>query len=95
MSFGVIRNASLRITEGNTTTVNGTCATCLCALAADSSLFSFNCFTADLTCEMHSKSDQDNAFTLVDSSMSNYYFISLPTYQGIISPESTSISMGE
>ena len=62
-----------------TTTIHGTCETCLCALVSDPSLFSLNCFPNNLTCEMHSKVDQDKPFTLVDSTMSDYYFITLPT----------------
>ena len=52
-SFGVIRNVSLKIAQGNTTRINGTCETCLCALVSNLSLFSFNCFRANLTCELH------------------------------------------
>ena len=78
-SFGLIRNASLTIAQGNTTIIRGTCATCLCALIADPLLFSLNCFPNNLTCEMHSKVDQDKPFTLVDYASSEYYFITLPT----------------
>ena len=92
MSFGLIRNASLTIAQGNTTTIRGTCATCLCALIADPSLFSLNCFPNNLTCEMHSKLDQNKPFTLMDSSVSEYYFISLPTFKESTSIVSTSES---
>ena len=80
-SFGVIHNVFLKIAQGNTTRINGTCETCLCALVSNPSLFSFNCFRANLTCELHPTSDQDKPFTLVDSITSEYYFISLPTYK--------------
>ena len=77
-SFGLIRNASLTIPQGSTSTIHGTCESCLCALVSDPSLFSLNCFPDNLTCEMHSKLDQDKPFTLMNSTMSDYYFISLP-----------------
>ena len=73
-SFGLIRNASLTIAQGNTTIIRGTCATCLCALIADPLLFSLNCFPNNLTCEMHSKMDQDKPFTLMDSTMKRILF---------------------
>ena len=77
-SFGLIRNASLTIAQGSTSTIHGTCATCLCALVSNPSLFSLNCFPDNYTCEMHSKLDQDKPFTMVDSTKSDYYFLTLP-----------------
>ena len=79
VSFGVIRNTSLKIPQGNTTTVNGTCETCVCALVSNPSLFSFNCFENNLTCEMYSKADQDQPCSLLDFVTSAFYFLSLPT----------------
>ena len=79
--FGVIRNISLKIPQGITTTVNGTCETCVCALVSNPSLFSFNCFENNLTCEMYSKADQDKPFSLLDFATSAFYFLSLPTWQ--------------
>ena len=80
-SVGVIRNVSLKMVQANTTTIHGTCQTCLCALFADPSLFAFNCFIDNLTCEMYSKLDQNKPFTLVDLAMSVFYFFSFPTYE--------------
>ena len=79
--FGVIRNISLKIPQGITTTVNGTCETCVCALVSNPSLFSFNCFENNLTCEMYSKADQDKPFSLLDFATSAFYFLSLPTWK--------------
>ena len=101
VTFGVIRNASVKIISGNTTTISGICDTCLCALISDPSLFAFNCFKNNLTCEMHYATDQNKPYTLLDSTLSEYYFISLPTYRAstaIVSTTlkpSTSTSMGE
>ena len=100
VTFGVIHNASLRTFQGNTVTINGSCQACLCALVANPSLFSFNCFVNNLTCEMHSKVDQDKAFTLTDSAMSEYHFTSLPTDKegnsiAISVPEVTTTALGK
>ena len=88
--LGSIRNVSLKIPQGNTTTIHGTCQSCLCALVADSSLFALNCFSSNLTCEMHSKADQSKPFSLVNFAMSTFYFSSFPTYfQGGLATGST------
>ena len=77
---GSIRNVSLTVPQGNPTTINGTCQSCLCALLSNSSLFGLNCFSDNLTCQMYSKADQSKPFSLVYSSGSTFYFFSLPTY---------------
>ena len=92
VSFGIIRNVSLTISQGNSTIINGTCEMCLCALLSDLSLFSFNCFSNNLSCQMHSKVYQDKSFTLIDSAMSEYYFLSLPTFKASTAIMSTSES---
>ena len=95
VTYGVIRNTSVKIISGNATNISGTCESCLCALISDPSLFAFNCFKNNLTCEMHYEADQNKPYTLLDSTLSEYYFISLPTHQESTTFESTSISMGE
>ena len=80
VSFGVIRNTSLKIPHDKSTTINGTCEACLCALFTNPSLFSFNCFENNLTCAMHSKADQGKPFTLVAFATGSFYFVSLPTH---------------
>ena len=78
--FGIIRNVSLIVPQGNPTTINGTCDGCLCALVSNASLFSLTCFPENLTCEMYSKADQNKPFSLVNSVASAFYFVSLPMY---------------
>ena len=83
VSFGVIRNASLMIPQGTTTTMTiiGNCETCVCALVSDSSLFAVNCFEGNLTCEMFSKADQDKPFSLWNVATSTFYCLSFPTFE--------------
>ena len=81
VSFGIIQNVSLKISQSSSITVNGTCQTCLCTLSFNTSLFAFNCFSANLTCEMYSKVDQNKSFSLVNSATSALYLVSLSTYQ--------------
>ena len=92
VSIGIIRNVSLAISQGNSSIINGTCATCLCALISNPSLFSFNCFPDNLTCQMHSTVHQDKPFALIDSAISEYYFLSLPTFKASTAVISTSES---
>ena len=91
VSFGIIRNVSLKILQSNSITINGTCQTCLCALSFNTSLFAFNCFGSNLTCEMYSNVDQNKAFSLMNSVASAFYFFSLPTYQDSRSTLSSSV----
>ena len=81
VSVGVIRNVSLKISQSNTTLSYGTCQSCLCALYANPSLFGFNCFSSNLTCEMYAKADQDKPFSLLNFATSSFYFFSFPTYE--------------
>ena len=81
VSTGVIRNVSLKIPQGNTTKIDGTCQSCLCALNSNPSLFGFSCFIDNLTCEMYAKADQDRPFSLLNFVTSSFYFFSFLTYE--------------
>ena len=100
ISVGIIGNASLKLTQGNSTIINGTCESCLCALMSDPSFFAFNCLSNNLTCEMHSKVDQSKSYVMIASSMSTCYLMALPNYKQDMSTSSfiaaaTTSSMGE
>ena len=100
ISVGIIRNASLKIVQGNPSIIHGTCETCRCALFLDPSLFAFNCFSIAQTCEMFSKTDQGKPYAMVASNASTCYLSALPSYNeetstpSDIGPETTS-SIGE
>ena len=79
VTIGIVQNVSLTLFQSTTTIINGTCETCLCTLISDLSLFSFNCFKSNLTCEMHRMSDRNKPFELVPFVLGVYYFTSLPT----------------
>ena len=81
-SIEIVPGISLRLVQDQKISIPGTCEICLCALLANTSLFfSFNCFDDNGTCEMHFKSDQGKAFTLMKSNSTDFYFLTLPTYQ--------------
>ena len=88
VSIGIIRNASLNIVGASATTVNGTCEECVCTLIANSTFFSLNCFPDNLTCQLHSVSDRNQPFSLIDGVSTLYYFLSLPTFVTPVSTES-------
>ena len=81
VTIGIVQNVSLSLFQRTTTIINGTCETCLCTLISNPSLFSFNCFNSNLTCEMHKTSDRNKPFNLVPFVRGVYYFTSLPTFQ--------------
>ena len=100
VTIGIVQNVSLKLFQGTTTIITGTCETCLCTLVSDPSLSSFNCFSSTLTCEMHKTSDQSKPFELVTSALAQYFFTSLPTFQASNPAacsilELTTASMGE
>ena len=81
VSVGSINNVSLNILQTNAINMNGTEQQCLCVLTHKTSLFfGFNYFSDNSTCQMHSKSDQNKSFTLVNDGTSVFYFLSLPYY---------------
>jgi hypothetical protein len=74
----VIHNVSLRMLNYNSTTINGTCGECLCAMVLNpASIYSFNCFQNNNTCEIFSKSLTTGSFLLMNNSASSVYFTSL------------------
>ena len=77
---GLIHDASLNIPSGMTTTVNGTCDQCLCTLFTSSQFFSVNCFSENVTCQLHSASDQSKPFNWIIAIHASFYFLSLPTF---------------
>ena len=79
-SVGIIVNRSLAISNASTTTINGICEECVCALLANPTFFSFNCFSANLTCQLHSAMDRNQPFALTVSANTSFYFVSLPTF---------------
>ena len=80
ISVGIIRNASLTLLDTNATTINGSCEECLCALLANSAVFSVTSFHENLTCQLHSTQNQNKPFVLIDSANTSFYCVSLPTF---------------
>ncbi len=75
----VISNVSLQVLDSSSTTMNGTCHTCLCAMILNTTeIFAFNCFHNNDTCQIFSKSFTTNSFSLMNNSESSLYFLSLP-----------------
>jgi len=100
ISIGVIHNVYLLIFDSNSTTINGTCDQCLCAMVLNTTSFSFlNCFQNNNTCQVFSKSLQTKSFTLMNNSASSFYFFQLPfdniTSTTVSRVESTRISSSE
>jgi hypothetical protein len=76
----VIYNVSLQMSDYNSTIINGTCNECLCAMVLNpTSIYAFNCFQNNATCEIFSNSFNTSSFSLRNNSASSVYFISLPT----------------
>ena len=80
VSLGIIHNASLDILAANITTINGTCAQCVCRLLADPAFFSFNCYHQSITCQLHSAQNLNLPFALITNLDTSFYFRSLPTF---------------
>ena len=100
ITFGIIRNVTLDIIGVAAKPFNGTCNDCVCKITSDSTFVSFNCFHGNLTCELHSASDQGKPFTLAASVNTSFYFLSLPTFVTTQSTDTcvrelTSTSTGE
>jgi hypothetical protein len=75
----VIYNVSLQMSDYNSTIINGTCNECLCAMVLNkTSIYAFNCFQNNGTCEIFSKAFNTSSFSLRNNSASSVYFISLP-----------------
>ena len=87
--LGVIYNASLKMINANATLIHGTCRECLCMFFENATFFALNCFTGNLTCELHSVLDQNKPFTLTPSANTVFYFLSLPTFTTLTSTDST------
>ena len=78
VSLGVIQNLSLTILGTTSTSINGTCDECACRLLADPTFFSISCFHENMTCQLHSIQNQNQPFTLINSTTASFYFHSLP-----------------
>jgi hypothetical protein len=92
-SIPVISNVSLRVLDSSSTTMNGTCQTCLCAMILNTTqIFAFNCFHNNDTCQIFSKSFITNSFSLTNNSESSLYFLSLPINNGTSEITSTGYS---
>jgi hypothetical protein len=75
----VIHNVSLQAFNYNSTTINGTCDACLCAMLLNTTEIScFNCFSNNNTCEIFSKSFTIGSFSLINNSAASVYFLLLP-----------------
>jgi hypothetical protein len=75
----VIYNVSLRMLNYNATIMNGTCHECLCAMVLNvTSIYCFNCFQNNGTCEIFSTPLTTSSFSLMNNSASSVYFSSLP-----------------
>jgi hypothetical protein len=75
----VIHNVSLQAFNYNSTTIDGTCHACLCAMLLNTTQISyFNCFPNNNTCEIFSKSFTIGSFSLINNSAASVYFLSLP-----------------
>jgi len=75
----LIYNVSLQMSNYNSTIINGTCNECLCAMVLNpTSIYAFNCFQNNETCEIFSKAFNASSFLLRNNSASSVYFISLP-----------------
>ena len=78
ISVGSIRNVSLSFSNSSSLLINATCAACLCRLYSSRNFASFNCYANNQSCRMHQKSDQNKSFLLMPSSITKFYFLSLP-----------------
>ena len=79
ISICVIHNVSLLMFDPNSTTINGTCGECLCAMVLNTTSFSsLNCFENNKTCQIFPKSLETRSFTLINNSASSFYFFQLP-----------------
>ena len=81
ISVGSIRNVSLSFSNSSSLLINATCAACLCRLYSSRNFASFNCYANNQSCRMHQKSDQNKSFLLMPSSITKFYFLSLPNVQ--------------
>ena len=87
---GIIHNISLDILGASTTSINGTCQDCVCALLISSAFFALNCFHDNLTCQLHSTSNRNAPFSLIRSGSSSLYFLALPAFDTLTSTDNPS-----
>lgn len=79
VSIPVIRNVSLQMFGYNSTTINGTCHECLCAMVLNkTSISSFNCIHNNQTCELFFQPLNTTSFSLISDTTSSVYLQSIP-----------------
>ncbi|CAF4219838.1 unnamed protein product [Rotaria socialis] len=86
---GIIRNASLILSNFNITVEESSCQTCLCEMfnsTGNNSIVSLNCYAYSsnrVTCQMFTMDMYLNslAFHMIDNVNSTFYFLQLPTIQ--------------